>query len=331
MYSSFTNLLTVNKLVCSDVNILKDAYTYNNSDCSCVSWIDHILCTNSMNSAIGDICVLYEFILSDHKPISVSFCELLTSARCMDEGAGDVAFVRPCWDKLDDLTIFHYATYVDQLLQEVAAPRELLDCLDGGSRCNNCSHQHLITEYYDKVQSCLQDAVAAYIPSRRSSAQTMFNVPGWNDYVRDKHCEARCAYRDWMADGKPRFGYSFYHMQKTRASFKLALRYCRQNEEQLRADICASNLSKKDPVKFWQSVKKISNSKATKYASTINGVSGEKDITEMWKNYFQHLYNSVRCENDASLVKQLLSTATDSINTVCMSEVVNAIRKQKKW
>jgi len=44
----------------------------------------------------------------------------------------------------------------------------------------------------------------------------------------------------------------------------------------------------------------------------INGVSGEKDITEMWKNNFQHLYNSVRCENDASLVKQLLSTATDS-------------------
>ena len=79
LYNSFTNLLTANKLVCSDGNMLKDAYTYNNSDCSCISWIDHILCTNSLNSAISEIRVLCEFILSDHKPISVNFCELLSS------------------------------------------------------------------------------------------------------------------------------------------------------------------------------------------------------------------------------------------------------------
>ena len=236
--------------------MLKDAYTYNNSDCSCISWIDHILCTNTLNRAISEIRVLYEFILSDHKPISVSFCELLSSTQCKEESAADVAFVQPCWDKLDDLAIFHYATYVDQRLQETVAPRELLECLAGASRCNNCSHQRLITEYYDKVHSCLQDSVAAYIPSKRNSAETVFNVPGWNDYVRDKHSEARCAYTEWMADGKPRFGLSFYRMQRTRASFKLALRYYRQNEEQLGADACASNLSDKNPVKFWQSVKK---------------------------------------------------------------------------
>ena len=35
------------------------------------------------------------------------------------------------------------------------------------------------------------------------------NVPGWNDYVRDKHDSARNAYRDWLIAGKPKFGYIF--------------------------------------------------------------------------------------------------------------------------
>ena len=41
-------------------------------------------------------------------------------------------------------------------------------------------------------------------------------------------------------------------------------RYCRQQEVQLRADACAINLRNKDPIKFWQSVKKASNRNATK-------------------------------------------------------------------
>ena len=67
-------------------------------------------------------------------------------------------------------------------------------------------------------------------------------------------------------------------MQKTRANFKLALRYCKQQELQLRADAHASSLRDKDPVKFWQSVKKDSNSKTTKYVGTVGDVTGEKNI-----------------------------------------------------
>ena len=52
----------------------------------------------------------------------------------------------------------------------------------------------------------------------------------------------------------------------------------------------------------------------------------------MWKNQFQQLlYNSVKCDDDASLVKQLLPTVNDNPIIVCMSELINAINKQKNW
>ena len=74
----------------------------------------------------------------------------------------------------------------------------------------------------------------------------------------------------------------------------------------------------------------MSNSKATKYATTIGCVSGEEQITEMWKNHFHQLYNSVKCDDDARLVTKLLATVNDGEVTVCLADVVDAIRKQKK-
>ena len=51
-------------------------------------------------------------------------------------------------------------------------------------------------------------------------------------------------------------------MTRTRAVFKLALRYCKQHEEELKANACAENLFDNDPRKFWNNVYKMSNSNA---------------------------------------------------------------------
>ena len=81
-------------------------------------------------------------------------------------------------------------------------------------------------------------------------------------------------------------------MQRTRANFfKLALRrYCRQPEVQLRADACAINLRNKDPIKFWQSVKKASNRNYMNFISPqraannqIHSKIHEKRNTDIYK------------------------------------------------
>ena len=165
-------------------------------------------------------------------------------------------FTRRWWHDVDDLTMSQYSTYLDQLLQNVTVPRELLVCLSSSSCCSDDSHHQIMDDYYRQVTESVESAVNVYIPCKKSVDCT-YNVPGWNDYVHDKHSDARTAYLEWLYNGKPRYGNVFYRMQRTRATFKLALRYCRQQELQFRADACAANLSNKDPIKFCQSFKKI--------------------------------------------------------------------------
>ena len=93
--------------------------------------------------------------------------------------------------------------------------------------------------------------------------------------------------------GRPRYGHEYMGMRKTRAQFKLALRYCKQHEEMIRADAYATSLTNKDYNKFWSSIKKSNNDKTTKIVNAVGGCSGDNDIAEMWMRHYKQLYNSV--------------------------------------
>ena len=111
LYNNFVDLMSVNKLICTDLNNIRatllgarhvperlcggrvylgryikcltfrsQAFTYSNSDHCCTSWIDHILCTTSLDRDIIDIKVMYDYISSDHKPLSVKIERVIDSA-----------------------------------------------------------------------------------------------------------------------------------------------------------------------------------------------------------------------------------------------------------
>ena len=89
--------------------------------------------------------------------------------------------------------------------------------------------------------------MAVCIPSKtcKTSEYKNFSLPGWNTYVKEKHESAREAYLDWSYCVKPKQGYLFDNMKRSRAIFKLAVRYCKDNVEQMRADACANSLLEK--------------------------------------------------------------------------------------
>ena len=160
---------------------------------------------------------------------------------------------------------------------------------------------------------------------------SQYNVPGWNDIVQDKYDLSRQAFIDWVFAGKPRCGDIFQHMSRSRANFKLAMRYCRQHEEQLRVDACANSLDLQDAKQFWSNVKKMSNDKATKYANTVNGVTGEQEIADMWKGHFAALYNSVQ---DDVIKSQVLDRAKNTLScrsaVLSVYDIITALQKLKK-
>jgi hypothetical protein len=75
-------------------------------------------------------------------------------------------------------------------------------------------------------------------------------------------------------------------MKRTHAQFKLALCYCKNNEEMLRNNLLATNFLA-DKSKFWKNVKNASNYRVTNNTNTVKGVSGDNAVAEMWKNSFE--------------------------------------------
>jgi len=73
----------------------------------------------------------------------------------------------------------------------------------------------------------------------------------------------------------PHDGAAICRMRRTRAAFKLALRYCKQHEDEIRADACANSIQSRCTKQFWRNVSKVYNSKASKYVNSIGDAVGD--------------------------------------------------------
>ncbi|MEJ2295059.1 MAG: reverse transcriptase domain-containing protein [Candidatus Lokiarchaeota archaeon] len=97
--------------------------------------------------------------------------------------------------------------------------------------------------------------------------------------------------------GKPRTGWIFDLMRRSRSHFKLALLSCRRNEEQFKTDAIARDLLSKNSNEFWRKVKLMSCSKSAS-SSVVREATNEADIAETWKqHHFQNFYNQHDNEN----------------------------------
>jgi len=68
-------------------------------------------------------------------------------------------------------------------------------------------------------------------------------------------------------------------MNSSRARFKQCLHFCQSNEDRARADALANKLLSNDNAYFWKEVSQMNRTDSNVLASTINGVTGENNIT----------------------------------------------------
>ena len=84
-------------------------------------------------------------------------------------------------------------------------------------------------------------------------------------------------------------------MRKTRAHFKYALRFVKKQEETAQADALARDLSDKDVDGFWKTMHEM-NSHNTVQATVIDGVTGQDNIADHWRQHFQNILNANDCD-----------------------------------
>ena len=94
----------------------------------------------------------------------------------------------------------------------------------------NCkSHDHLkqIDDLYSQLCSVLKHASNDSIPASKVYTHHDYIVPGFNEFAKQLHSEARADYFLWKASGKPRAGLLYLSMCQSRIRFKRTLRECR--------------------------------------------------------------------------------------------------------
>ena len=121
-------------------------------------------------------------------------------------------------------------------------------------------------------------------------------------------------------------------MRVTRAYFKYALRFVRNQEDMARADSLAQDLSDQNVDGFWKTMHKMNNCN-TILANVINGVSGPDSIASHWKQHFDKLLNvHVHVNSDNSLKDDILSNFDKikhnpnmSVSTKSVSEIIGKL------
>ena len=58
----------------------------------------------------------------------------------------------------------------------------------------------LLDEYYKSILSCIKTGSQGAIPTHVKTWSDMI-VPGWNDFIREKHKAARDAFLQWLYMG----------------------------------------------------------------------------------------------------------------------------------
>ena len=304
-------------------------FTYVSDAHSTTSWLDHYICSHDLHTAITCISVLDKLPCSDHLPLRACFSMNVSLDTCNAEPVlnkqSEPVFK---WSTANTTALGAYAAHSAFMLAQIPLPAAL-NCSD--PMCQSDEHKRQLDRYYTDICTALRSSSEKHIGVSKGKCAQDFIVPGFNDFVKELHTEARHAYIIWRSNGKPRFGPTCELMRRTRLNFKYALRQCQRSEDRIRADAMAESLDNGDAMSFWRSVKKVHN-KAVPLAAVVDGNEGTENIGKMWRNHFSALLNSVPCsaEKKSKITELMQSGVGVGTWRVLPGQVLESIRAMKR-
>ena len=111
---------------------------------------------------------------------------------------------------------------------------------------------------------------------------------------------------------------------------------CKSNEDRARADALANKLLLNDNVCFWKEVSKMNRTGSNVLASTINGVTGENNITKVWYDHYYKLLNSNGNTSNQPYVESIMNDIVHSqsvffrFSALIVKHAINKLKMGKK-
>lgn len=185
------------------------------------------------------------------------------------------------WGERDAAQTNVYRNECHRRLKIIDFPHELQNCSD--YTCTDFRHKLVIDTLYNRVINALCESAIVGRESRKHIRKNV--VIGWNKHVSEVHRTAREKFLIWSSYGKPVSGQLFEDMRTARKMFKSRLKWCQDQEQQIKIDILASNHSKKDFRAFWKNTNKFNHKHSLPVC--VDGVNDVQEIANVFKTHFE--------------------------------------------
>ena len=283
-------------IISSEQSLPDESFTYiSEMRIGETSWLDHCVSTQDGHNVISSMYVDYSLSFRDHIPLVMKLA--LDKLPAVEDDTNDV-LPRVKWDSYDAIKLREYSLMSDINISRLYIPITALECRN--VNCNNKMHITQIKQLYDNISKCLTDASSTVFGVK--SKRTFNCRPGFNEHVKELHDIARKRFVAWREADKPRDTNNpfFREMNSARAKFKLALRYIKRHENQLRQDAIANALCDDSEGNFWKEIKKLSPNNIP-LPINIDDATGKHEVVDLWRKHFEQLLNCVNGKNTNDL------------------------------
>ena len=195
----------------------------------------------------------------------------------------------------------------DLIEEEGLLCEEVFNC--NISNCNNAAHIASIDSLFEKTKAILLKSTDEYSFVKSNKFRV---IPGWNEYVKHLHKEARRCFQEWRNNGKPPNGPYLDNMKSSRSQFKAALQKCKDDEEKIKQDKLLNNLENKDHKHFWNEVYNVKKHNNVTAAS-IDGSRDPKIICNTFSEKFKGIF-AMRNRNPVKRNKKTNKSESHNVN-----------------
>ena len=308
-----------NGLIISSEQCLPDnSFTYiSEMRIGDTSWLDHCVSTQDGHNVISNMYVDYTLSFRDHVPLVMKLG--LDKLPAIEDEINDVT-PRLKWDSFDAIKLREYSLMSDIYINRLQIPMSALECRN--VNCKDKDHIAQTKHLYDDICKCLTDASNTVFGVKKKKS---FDCrPGFNEHVKNLHDIARKRFVAWREANKPRDTNNpfFREMNSSRAKFKLALRYIKRHENQLRQDAIANAMCDESDGNFWREIKKLSPNNIP-LPINIDDAVGKKEVVELWRNHFEQLLNCVKSKDTKYLNYECNFDGKIIINPAEVEDAIN--------
>ncbi len=185
--------------------------------------------------------------------------------------------------------------------------------------------------FCDELSCCLHDSALASLPkTHRSSC-----IPGWNDRAHSLKEKANFWHHIWRQNGCPKAGTLHQIKKHTKSRYKYEIRRLKRREQHIRREKMATALASSNTKSFWQRVHKVNRSNKATPVSSVDGISGDVGISQLFSTKLQSLLNCQECPEREALLSSCTSSlcpevlAQSTISEECVAKAFTHLKPGK--